>query len=172
MDIDNIKTLLLNQGYSPTFFLSWKDVVKLVVRDKVDVLSNWDFFITYGSGKWNHPSIIRLNHYTPYHIKRRRYNRSGVFKRDKNECQYCGSQEKIHILTIDHVMPKAQGGKNCWENCVTCCFSCNNRKANRTPRQAGMKLIRKPTVPRLTVWYEYQLIQNKHDDWQDYIFQC
>ncbi len=171
MEAAEMKTLLLNQGYAPISFIPWKRVVKLVVRDKVDILSKWDFSITYGRGEWEYPSIVRLKYYTPYYVKRRRYNRSGVFKRDKNCCQYCEKPERPHILTIDHVMPKAQGGKTSWENCVACCFDCNNKKANKTPKQAGMKLIRKPAIPRLTVWHEFQLMSNKHDDWQDYILQ-
>lgn len=167
-----MKTLLLNQGYAPISFIPWKKVVKLVVRDKVDILSKWDFTITFGKGEWEHPSIVRLKYYTPYHIKRRRYNRSGVFKRDKNTCQYCGGQQRAHLLTIDHVTPKAQGGTTSWENCVTCCFDCNNKKADRTPRQAGMRLIKKPSIPRLTVWHEYQLMPHKHEDWQNYIIEC
>ena len=163
-----MKTLLLNQNYTPISFVSWKRAIKLVMREKVDVLSKWDYAITFSNGEFKLPSIIRLKYYTPYYIKRRRYYRAGVFKRDKNICQYCGNKETLDVLTIDHVMPKSQGGKTSWENCVTCCFDCNNRKANRTPKQAGMLLIKKPTIPRLTVWYEYQLMSDTHDDWPDY----
>ena len=165
-----MKTLLLNQGYAPISFIHWKRVVKLVVRDKVDIVSAWDHAITFGMGELKHPSIVRLRNYTPFHIKRRRYNRAGVFKRDRNTCQYCGAQHKVNELTIDHVTPRAQGGITSWENCVTCCFDCNNRKADRTPNQASMQLLHgKPKIPRLTVWHEYQLMQNKHDDWEEYI---
>lgn len=164
-----MKTLLLNQNYSPISFLSWKRVVKLVVRDKVEVLSNWGHKIKFGKGEFDHPSIVKLRYYVPRHIKSRRYNRAGVFKRDKNTCQYCSKTEKISNLTIDHVIPRSQGGKTTWENCVSCCFTCNNDKANCTPKQAGMKLIKKPAIPRLTAWHEYVLIPLKHDDWEHYI---
>lgn len=165
-----MKTLLLNQGFAPLSFINWKRVIKLVVRDKVDVVAHWDHAISYGRGSWEHPSIVRLRHYTPYHIKRRRYNRSGVFKRDKNACQYCGALQKVSLLTIDHVTPRAQGGITSWENCVACCFECNNVKADRTPNQAKMKLINgKPKIPRISIMNEYELMPNKHDIWQDYI---
>jgi len=165
-----MKTLLLNQGFAPLSFINWKKAVKLVVRDKVDIISRWDYSITFGSGVWEHPSIVRLRNYTPYHIKRRRYNRSGVFKRDKNTCQYCLKQQKINLLTIDHVTPRAQGGITSWDNCVACCFDCNNKKADRTPKQAKMILINgKPQVPRSNILNEYELMQNKHNIWAEYI---
>lgn len=170
MEVFEMKTLLLNQGFAPISFIDWKRTVKLVVRDKVDIISLWGASISFGKGEWELPSIIRLRHYTPYHIKRRRYNRSGVFKRDHNTCQFCGMQQKVNLLTIDHVTPRSQEGKTTWENCVTSCFDCNNKKADRTPNQAKMKLLNgKPRVPRLTIFNEFQLMKNKHDDWNEYV---
>ena len=56
------------------------------------------------------------------------------------QCQYCGDQPGGEELTIDHVVPRAQGGVSSWTNCVLACIDCNKRKADRTPQQAGMKL--------------------------------
>lgn len=50
-------------------------------------------------------------------------------------------------MTADHVVPKSMGGKDTWENMVCACLECNNRKGDRLPEQAGMKLIRKPRRP-------------------------
>jgi 5-methylcytosine-specific restriction endonuclease McrA len=73
------------------------------------------------------------------------FNRRNLFKRDHSTCQYCGVQPGTAELTIDHILPRSQGGTSSWENCVLACVPCNARKANRTPVQAGMKL-RKPAV--------------------------
>ena len=166
-----MKTLLLNSTYEPISFIPWKKVIKLVLRGKVDILSHWNDSIRHGNGAIKRPSIIRLKYYVPRHIKRRRYNRSAVFKRDGHNCQYCGQTKRVSELTIDHVLPKSHGGKTVWENCVACCFACNNKKANRTPKQAKMVLIRKPLIPRMTVWHEYVLMSNTHEDWQHYIIE-
>ena len=115
------------------------------------------------------PAILKLNGYAPRHVKKKRYNRLGVFKRDNCVCQYCYKTFKIEELTIDHVLPRALGGKTTWENCVTCCNSCNNRKADKTPQMANMKLLKKPYVPNITIWHEFNLIGEKHDDWNLYI---
>jgi 5-methylcytosine-specific restriction endonuclease McrA len=71
-------------------------------------------------------------------------NRRNVLKRDHHTCQYCGSTKR---LTLDHVIPRAQGGLHTWQNVVTACESCNSRKGNRTPKQAHMVLRTQPKAP-------------------------
>ena len=81
-------------------------------------------------------------------------------KRDKSTCQYCGSTKH---LTLDHVIPTSKGGKSSWDNVVTACEKCNNRKSDRTPQQAGMTLKTIPKVPKHPMvafadqfWREYK----------------
>ena len=64
------------------------------------------------------------------------FSRRNIFKRDHWTCQYCGRQPGGDELTIDHVVPRSQGGVSTWENCVLACIDCNKRKADRTPAQA------------------------------------
>nr|WP_096303520.1 HNH endonuclease [Jatrophihabitans sp. GAS493] len=68
-----------------------------------------------------------------------------MLDRDGRICGYCRSPQG---LTIDHIRPRAQGGKNGWLNTVACCAPCNGRKRDRTPEQAGMKLLVTPYAPR------------------------
>lgn len=114
------------------------------------------------------PSIIRLKSYAPRHVKKQTWRRIGVFKRDNFTCQYCGKTCTPSELTIDHVTPKCMGGINSWENCVASCNPCNNLKADRTPQQAGMKLLHKPFAMRTSIWNEYNLLDVKHEDWVNY----
>jgi 5-methylcytosine-specific restriction endonuclease McrA len=93
------------------------------------------------------PSIIQLGRVVPRHKQRIRFCRKSVFARDQFNCCYCGCEFKSEHLTYEHVVPRAQGGKTCWENVVTACVGCNQKKANRTPEQAGMKLLSKPVRP-------------------------
>lgn len=71
------------------------------------------------------------------------YSKSGVLRRDKHRCAYCGRT----ATTVDHVLPRAQGGTSVWLNVVAACFDCNQRKADRTPEQAGMRLQWMPFMP-------------------------
>lgn len=75
------------------------------------------------------------------------FSRRNLFKRDHHQCQYCGCKPTNDSLTIDHVVPRSQGGVSSWENCVLSCIKCNNRKANRTPDQANMPLTIAPVRP-------------------------
>ena len=85
-------------------------------------------------------------------------DRSGVFRRDKNICMYCGSIFAVKVLTIDHVLPEVQGGKTTWNNLVTACKSCNNRKDRKTPEEAHMPLLAIPYTPNRA---EYLILKNR-----------
>lgn len=71
-------------------------------------------------------------------------NRREVLKRDNHSCQYCGSNKH---LTLDHVIPVSKGGQHKWDNVVTACEPCNQRKRDRTPFEANMPLRTKPKAP-------------------------
>lgn len=102
------------------------------------------------------PSIIIFSKYDKFpRIDRSNFNRRNIFRRDKNYCQYCGKHFQLGDLSLDHMIPKAQGGRSCWENIVCCCLECNRKKANRTPEQAGMHLINGlPKKPDFNLLYD------------------
>lgn len=93
------------------------------------------------------PEVILLRVYNGFVQHDVRFSRRNIFERDKNTCQYCGRRISKAELTIDHVVPRSRGGYDCWENLVLACVACNVRKANRTPEEAQMPLIRKPAKP-------------------------
>ena len=93
------------------------------------------------------PEVIRLCGYGGMGERAVVFSRRNVFKRDKYTCQYCGAQPGPEELTIDHVLPKAKGGKSEWTNCVLACLRCNARKADKLPQQAGMTLRKQPKKP-------------------------
>jgi 5-methylcytosine-specific restriction endonuclease McrA len=93
------------------------------------------------------PEVIVLADYDRLPSAAVSFSRRNVFKRDHWACQYCGVQPGGEELTIDHVVPRSQGGTSTWDNCVLSCIDCNKRKANRTPQQAGMKLRKEPVRP-------------------------
>jgi len=77
-----------------------------------------------------------------------KFSRINVFTRDGFRCMYCGQQKPVGALNYDHLIPRQQGGKTVWENIVTACYKCNSRKRNRTPEEAGMKVLRRPYKPK------------------------
>ena len=94
------------------------------------------------------PRVIRLLSYDRLPKTRVRLNRRNLFARDSNRCQYCGKRFRTPELSIDHVLPRSRGGRTVWPNVVCACMKCNVRKGGRTPREAGMTLIRLPLKPK------------------------
>jgi 5-methylcytosine-specific restriction endonuclease McrA len=93
------------------------------------------------------PEVVALNGYDRLPVAHVTFSRRNIFKRDHYTCQYCGAQPGSEELTLDHVLPRAQGGVSSWENCVLSCVACNKGKADRTPEQARMKLRKQPIRP-------------------------
>jgi 5-methylcytosine-specific restriction endonuclease McrA len=98
----------------------------------------------------------------------RKLTRLEVFNRDQHACQYCGKETRQ--LTLDHLIPRYRGGEHSWENVVSACVACNRRKAGRTPREAGMRLIRQPSPPHdgTPFYIPYQYLQTQKE-WQKYL---
>ncbi len=80
-----------------------------------------------------------------------------LFRRDRNICLYCGGDFVDFQLTRDHVVPRARGGGDRWDNCVSACKRCNHFKASRLPHECGMELIALPYVPNFA---EYLALTN------------
>ncbi len=94
------------------------------------------------------PEVIVLTHYNGMPNPAAVFSRRNLFRRDHNQCQYCGARPGTAELSIDHVFPRSRGGKSSWENCVLACMDCNRRKRDRTPEEAGMRMLKKPEKPR------------------------
>lgn len=156
-------TLQLDKLYKPIFFLPFRRLIKLVYKEKVDILSYWEDEQIYSNLKL--PAIVRLKDYARYKKISPRFNFRAVYKRDKYRCCYTGIILSPSQLTIDHVIPKSRGGKSNWENCVTCSKDINLKKADKTPDEAGLKLLWKPTVPSDSLSLDFSLMENIHVDW-------
>jgi 5-methylcytosine-specific restriction endonuclease McrA len=93
------------------------------------------------------PEVICLARYDRLPSSAVAFSRRNVAKRDHYVCQYCGDQPGAELITVDHILPRAQGGTSSWSNCVAACLRCFAQKADRTPEQAGMRLRRRPARP-------------------------
>jgi 5-methylcytosine-specific restriction endonuclease McrA len=96
------------------------------------------------------PEVILLQMYNEVPRKEVVFSRRNLYKRDHYTCQYCGARPGSEELSIDHVLPRARGGRSTWTNCVLACVDCNKRKANRTPEEARMRLHCDPVRPPWT----------------------
>jgi 5-methylcytosine-specific restriction endonuclease McrA len=115
------------------------------------------------------PRVILLLVFDHLPRKEVKLTRHNIFERDKNTCQYCGKVLDRKDLNLDHVVPRDRGGPTTWENIVCSCIPCNTRKANRTPNQAGMHLIRKPKRPRWRPCVQVSISVPGHDSWKHFL---
>lgn len=146
--------ILLNSDYSFLNVISWKRAVRLMVKGKVEVVKATDRIITNAEKtiKMLIPRVLRLVKLVRSVYKTRvPFSKKNVFVRDDFTCAYCGRKDQR--LTIDHIIPKSRGGATDFENCVASCKPCNNKKNNRTPREANMFLNRKPFQPTIMEFF-------------------
>ncbi|MEJ2077247.1 MAG: HNH endonuclease [Acidobacteriota bacterium] len=143
------QTLLLNATYEPLQVVTWQRAVRMIYQDKVEVLEHYSREIHSVTIVMKVPSVVRLRHYV--RVRRShtqvKFSRQNLFARDKFRCQYCGQRLAVSDLTYDHVIPVARGGRKSWENIVTSCIPCNRKKANHTPEEVGMRLLKNPSAP-------------------------
>jgi 5-methylcytosine-specific restriction endonuclease McrA len=115
------------------------------------------------------PKIIRLLGYDRLPAQTVKLNRRNLYARDHNRCQYCGKHFSTKELTIDHVVPRVQGGGHTWANLVCACVKCNAKKGGRTPKQAGLHLIRKPVRPKRNPAITLRLGRAKYQSWKAFL---
>ena len=138
------RVLLLNFSYEPLGTIGVARSICMWFSGKLTVEENDGENVLHSpSTTIPVPSVVRLRTYV--HVKRRRQEttmkRARIYIRDKYRCQYCGDNRHASDLTLDHILPRAQGGESTPQNLVAACVKCNQRKGNRTPEQARMPLL-------------------------------
>lgn len=115
------------------------------------------------------PRIVRLTRFDRMPVQTVRFNRKNLFARDEHTCQYCGRSEPTNKLSLDHVIPRSHGGPTTWENIVCCCLRCNSRKGGRTPQQARMQLLTRPTKPRFNPLLAQSIEDPRYECWKTFL---
>jgi len=115
------------------------------------------------------PEVILLKSFNNFIRHEVRFSRRNIFERDKNTCQYCGRRAPRSELTLDHVIPRSRGGVDSWENLVLACMKCNVKKANRTPEEACMPLIKKPVKPSWLPQFGARIPNSQLMSWQRFV---
>ena len=153
--------------YSNHDFESWREVSAMRLR--FEQRSEHDDWIRSVNFDIRVPRVLRLLHFDRLPKQRVRLNRSNIFARDANLCQYCGKRFPTSELSLDHVLPTCRGGGTSWENLVCACVRCNVRKGGRTPQEAGMKLIKKPVRPKRSPLLTIKLGNPKYASWKSFL---
>lgn len=151
--------LAVNGRYETFDFDAWR---------RIEVNGDGDAVGT-PSGSIRAPRVIVLQGYDRVPRRHVRYSRLNIFARDGFTCQYCGSRPHRSKLNLDHVVPRALGGRTTWENVVCSCIDCNRRKGGRTPAQARLRLKRRPVKPTWTPMLTHIGTKIRHDEWRPFL---
>ncbi len=187
--------LLLNRHYAAIHVVNVKRAFTLLAQELAEVVSVEDGqWVGYDFDSWREiselrsafkepdqdwirtyrceiqvPRILRLFSYDRVPRSAVKFNRRNLFARDGNRCQYCDGKFPLSELSIDHVVPRSQGGKTTWENVVCACVACNVRKGGRTPVQARMALRKVPVKPKTSPLVVLKLGSAKYQSWRAFL---
>lgn len=171
--------LVLNASYEPVSITRTRNALKLLVKGSAVAEEDYGFDIYPGLPL---PSVIRLRNYKKIPIRISILTRPNIYARDRYLCQYCGAKEGTTklvngkptrtVLTLDHVLPESRGGPFSWDNLVSCCKTCNLKKGDHTPQEAGMELLHIPRM--LTIHTSRMLLRlvglSEDSSWSKYLY--
>lgn len=162
------KVLVLNQNYEPMSVCNVQKAVILLYLGKAELIAKYDGRVLRSvTTSIPVPSIVRIGMYIKIPYKKIVLSRKNILRRDNHKCQYCGSTESP--LTIDHVVPKARGGEETWENLITACIRCNNRKGDRTPEEAHLTARSTPRRPSHLLFLKH-VAGHVDEQWKPYLY--
>lgn len=171
MKVLDRRVLVLNKLWTVVNVCSLQRAISLLFSEKAKIIDSFDQFATYTWEDWAKlrpkdgedalrstyekfriPEVILLMDYDKLPNRRVKFSRRMIYKRDNFVCQYCGKSLTGNESSIDHIIPRSQGGLTTWTNCVASCLKCNMKKDNKNLKESHMKLLRLPTKPKFNLF--------------------
>jgi 5-methylcytosine-specific restriction endonuclease McrA len=182
------KVLILNRAWVAVNVATVRRALMLVYQGAARVVGTEDY-TTYDFDSWveasraakegrlvraisfsiRAPEVVLLTQFAGAFSQEVKFSRRNIFDRDHNTCQYCGRRFERSELTLDHVIPRCQGGMSAWDNIVVACLTCNTRKGNRLPTEAGLRLMRQPMKPRWATRVGCKLGRVRKRSWERFL---
>ncbi|MFQ5824621.1 MAG: HNH endonuclease [bacterium] len=165
------QVLVLNASYEPIHICGVHRAIILIIKGLARSEQDTHYLMRSPSTAIPVPAVIRLVHYVQIPYRKKVYSKKHIFLRDNNTCQYCGKMGMPNELTLDHILPQSRGGKSVWENLVTCCKKCNIKKGDQTPKEAGLRVLKKPKP--LSSYFYLHLVRSRARDneyWRKYLY--
>ena len=166
-----ISVLVLNASYEAINVCNLRRAMKMVFKGTAQTEEVSDLKIHSPSAAMSVPHVIRLVNYV--HVPRSvvKFSRKNVLVRDHYTCQYCRGEFPTAQLTLDHVIPISRGGATNWENVVTACKKCNNKKGNKMLYETQLKLARQPKTPSILTYLQLNRhFRGCHPSWRKYLY--
>ena len=162
-------TLKIDSTYRPISIIDSIDAFSMVWMGRANLVETYDDrYLRSTHTAWPEPCVISVNRFVKFSNFDLGCNRKNVFWRDSYTCQYCAMVLPESRLTLDHVTPRSKGGPKTWNNIVTSCMKCNQKKGNMFPHEVNMMPLKIPKEPNFDI---YQIIGRKyiHEKWLPYI---
>lgn len=167
------RVLILNNSEEVLTVVTWQRAVQLMFSGKAEKPHGHDkvHYIQTSNSVFPLPTVLILDKYVPVPHKLANLSKKNIMRRDGGRCGYCETKLEGTNETIDHVIPRARGGKHDWKNVVACCKRCNSRKGCKTAQEANMTLHRKLYVPtkRMLVYSAAVLGENVCESWSRWL---
>jgi len=185
--------LVLNRDFDAIDAINVRKAISTVFRENVNIIDNnyveydWEdwaglhcydldyqddnldnAYIIGGKQKLLAPSVVILKEYRKIPPRVVKLTRKNLFIRDRGRCQYTGKKLSSRNFTIDHVIPRDKGGKSTFSNLVICDLQTNVAKGNKTPKEAGLKLLKTPTHPKWNPIYACSIVK-KPEVWKNFL---
>jgi len=164
--------LLLNSNFEPISvvplsIINWQHAIKLMFLDRITVLEEYEQHVARSANLTIHYPAVAVT--KNYFSKSRnvRFSRTNMYLRDLYQCQYCADTFSHDELTIDHVVPRSNGGITTWENSVTACKSCNHKKGSKLWKPLRMPY--KPDYYQLVAKWKNRPVHIEHPSWNQYL---
>lgn len=170
--MEDTQTLVLDCRWTPVSRVSWQRALTWALTGRVEILEEYeDRFVRSPNQVFPMPSVVRfLRKVVGYFRKGIKFSRKNVWLRDKGACQYCGKKVTLTEFTFDHVIPRRLKGQTCWENIVVACSKCNQKKSDKTIKEAKMHLLQAPIIPKSLPGGEFGLFLGEiPETWKDYL---
>lgn len=165
--------LVLSSAYAPLRFESAAEAATLVHKGRCEVVHSGDQVVRSAEQCLPVPLTIRfLSKSSAFFTRKVKFSRNNIWLRDRGKCQYCPRRVSRKSMELEHVVPRAQGGRTSWSNIVASCSPCNKKKANRTPEQAGMPLHKAPVRPKTlpgNVPFDMEWREDMPECWRDFL---
>lgn len=167
----NGRVLVLNSTYEPINVCTTRRAIVMILKGIARTEERHAHHYRSSHTHLHVPSVIRLTQYVHIPYERKSLSRKNILLRDHYTCQYCARVLPTAELTLDHVIPKSRGGGSGWDNLVTCCKRCNNRKGNLLLDEAGMRLLKRPQSFSHNVNRQIMRYLGRSDEaWRKYLF--
>ncbi len=149
IDVTDVETAFCNMSRGVCTGIDTETMRPVTIEEWMTLpVRESDKSIGTAHGRVRVPTVIAAVIYDKMPKRRPKLCAQSIRERDGNKCQYTGRVLKPHEGNLDHVVPRSRGGKDAWENLVWSAKDVNQAKADKTPQEAGLKLLKQPKAPK------------------------